>query len=74
MIKIEYSYLDSIERISNLYILLDDEGYNDQQIGAMGDELLTAGVTETNKAIYKMVGSDVFVAYKNNLIEVIDQR
>ena len=49
MIKIEYSYLDSIERISDLYILLDDEGYNDQQIGAMGDELLTAGVTETNK-------------------------
>ncbi len=72
MIKIEYNYLDSIERISDLYILLDDEGYNDQQIGAMGDELLTAGVTETNKAIYKMVGSDVFVAYKNNLIEVID--
>lgn len=72
MIKIEYSYLDSIEHISDLYILLDDEGYNDQQIGAMGDELLTAGVTETNKAIYKMVGSDVFVAYKNNLIEVID--
>lgn len=32
MIKIEYSYLDSIERISDLYILLDDEGYNDQQI------------------------------------------
>ena len=72
MIKIEYNYLDSIERISDLYILLDDEGYNDQQIGAMGDELLTAGVTETNKAIYKMVGSDVFVACKNNLIEVID--
>lgn len=74
MIKIEYRYLDSIERISDLYILLDDEGYNDQQIGAMGDELLTAGITETDKAIYKMVGSDVFVAYKNNLIEVIDQR
>lgn len=74
MIKIEYSHLDSIERISDLYILLDDEGYNDQQIGAMGDELLTAGITETDKAIYKMVGSDVFVAYKNNLIEVIDQR
>lgn len=74
MIKIEYSYLDSIERISDLYILLDDEGYNDQQIGAMGDELLTAGITETDKAIYKIVGSDVFVAYKNNLIEVIDQR
>ena len=72
MIKIEYSYLDRIERISDLYILLDDEGYNDQQIGAMGDELLTAGITETDKAIYKMVGSDVFVAYKNNLIEVID--
>lgn len=72
MIKIEYSYLDSIERISDLYILLDDEGYNDQQIGAMGDELLTAGITETDKAIYKIVGSDVFVAYKNNLIEVID--
>lgn len=72
MIKIEYRYLDSIERISDLYILLDDEGYNDQQIGAMGDELLTAGITETDKAIYKMVGSDVFVAYKNNLIEVID--
>lgn len=72
MIKIEYSHLDSIERISDLYILLDDEGYNDQQIGAMGDELLTAGITETDKAIYKMVGSDVFVAYKNNLIEVID--
>ena len=72
MIKIEYSYLDSIERISDLYILLDDEGYNDQQIGAMGDELLTAGITENDKAIYKMVGSDVFVAYKNNLIEVID--
>lgn len=27
---------------------------------------------EATKAIYKMVGSDVFVAYKNNLIEVID--
>ena len=72
MIKIEYSYLDSVERISDLYILLDEEGYNDQQIGAMGDELLTTGIAETNKAIYKMVGSDVFVAYKNNVIEVID--
>ena len=34
--------------------------------------MLTTGITETNKAIYKMVGSDVFVAYKNNVIEVID--
>ena len=38
MIKIEYSYLDSVERISDLYILLDEEGYNDQQIGAMISE------------------------------------
>lgn len=72
MIKIEYSYLDSIERISDLYILLDEEGYNDQQICAVGEKLLTNGIAETDKAVYKMVDNDVFVAYKNNVIEVID--
>lgn len=72
MIKIEYKYLDSFDSISDLYIALEDDGLTSNEIRTVGDELLEKGKANTNKSIYKIVGCDLFVARKNNIVEVLD--
>lgn len=72
MIKIEYRYLDSFDSISDLYIALEDDGLTSNEIRTVGDELLEKGKANTNKSIYKIVGCDLFVARKNNIVEVLD--
>lgn len=72
MIKIEYKYLDSFNSISDLYITLEGDGLTSDEIQTVGDELLERGKSNTNKSIYKLVGCDLFVARKNNIVEVLD--
>lgn len=72
MIKIEYKYLDSFDSISDLYIALEDDGLTSNEIRTVGDELLEKGKANTNKSIYKLVDCDLFVARKNNIVEVLD--
>lgn len=72
MIKIEYRYLDSFDSISDLYITLEDDGLTNEEIQTAGDELLEKGKVITNKSIYKLVGCDLFVARKSNIVETLD--
>lgn len=72
MIKIEYKYLDNFNSISDLYITLEDDGLTSEEIQTAGDELLEKGKAITNKSIYKLVGCDLFVARKNNIVEILD--